>query len=61
MVKVYLFLLRKSYNINIERLKGAIHLHNYHNGNKMMDYWSKITKINKKNFIIFLKRYNSGK
>jgi transcriptional regulator with XRE-family HTH domain len=60
MVKVYLFLLRKSFDINIGRLKGAIHLHSYHNQVEMVDYWSKVTKINKNN-LYFFKKQNSGK
>jgi transcriptional regulator with XRE-family HTH domain len=60
MVKVYLFLLRKSFNIKIEKLKGVIHLHCYHKQNEMIDYWSKITKIDKKN-LYFFKKQNSGK
>ena len=60
MIKVYLFLLRKSFVVKEERLKATIHIHSYHNQNKIINYWQKITKINRNNFHIF-KKNNSGK
>lgn len=55
MVKTCLYLLRKSFNINENRLKVRIHLHNYHNKEEMIDYWSKLTAIPKNNFSIYNK------
>lgn len=60
MIKTYLFLLRKSFTINEDKLKATLHLHEYHNQQAMIDFWSKITKISKQNFHIYRKE-NTGK
>jgi hypothetical protein len=58
-VKSYLFLLRKTFAINENRLRARIHLHTYHNREEMIDYWSKVTKIEEKYFAIYQKK-NTG-
>lgn len=60
MIKVYLFLLRRSFAIKEGRLKATIHLHSYHNQGEIINFWSKITKIDRENFHIFRKN-NLGK
>lgn len=55
MVKICLYLLRKSFDINEDRLKVYIHLHNYHNQEEMIDFWSKLTGIPKNHFSIYNK------
>lgn len=55
MIRMYLWLLRKSFSIKEERLKGLLHLHEYHNREEMIDFWSKITGIPKNNFSIYNK------
>lgn len=55
MIKICLYLLRKSFNIEENRLRVLLHLHNYHNPEEMLDYWSKITAIPKNNFSIYNK------
>lgn len=59
MVKVYLFLLRQCFKIKEEKLKAVIHLHEYHNKEEMIDYWSKVAKIDKKQIRIYEKS-NTG-
>jgi len=55
MVKVYLFLLRKSFKINESKLKAVIHLHEYHNQTEMINYWANIMDISKKQITIYKK------
>lgn len=55
MVKLYLWLLRKSFIIKEERLKCLLHLHEYHNQGEMVDFWSKVTGIPKNSFSIYNK------
>lgn len=55
MIKVYLYLLRKSFEINDDKLKVLIHLHNYHNQAEMINFWSEVTAIPKNHFSIYNK------
>jgi hypothetical protein len=55
MVKIYLWLLRNSFIINEDKFRVIIHLHNYHNQEEMIDYWSKVTGIPKNHFSIYNK------
>ena len=55
MIKVYLWLLRKSFIITDNKLKVIIHLHNYHNQAEMINFWSEVTGIPKINFSIYNK------
>jgi orotate phosphoribosyltransferase-like protein len=59
-VKAYLFLLRKSFIINENRLYIALHIHDYHDKTEMIDFWSKLTKISKNHFCVY-KKSNIGK
>ncbi len=55
MIKTYLWLLRKCFEINESRLKCRLHLHEYHNRKAMILFWSKVTGIPKTNFSIYNK------
>ncbi len=59
MISVYLSLLRLSFNIKEEKLSAWLHLHDYHDREKMIKFWSKITGIDKKRINIYNKK-NSG-
>lgn len=59
LIKTYLFLLRRAFVINDDKLKASLHLHGYHNQLEMIEFWSKLTGINKNNFSIYNKN-NSG-
>lgn len=61
LVKIFLLLLRKSFNLDEEKFRICVHLHNYHNMNRQIDFWSKITKISKKQFIKPFLKSNTGK
>jgi len=45
MIKIFLTLLRKSFEVEEEKFRALIHLHDYHNEKKQKRFWSKITKI----------------
>jgi hypothetical protein len=59
MINVFLFLFRESFSIKEDKLRAVLHLHDYHDKNEMLKYWSKITGIEIKNFIVYNKK-NSG-
>jgi hypothetical protein len=45
LIKTFLLLLRKAFDINESKLRANIHIHEYHNDDKQKRYWSKITGI----------------
>lgn len=59
MIKVYLNLLRNSFDIKEEKLSAWLHLHSYHNQSEMVNFWSKLTAIDKNKIHIYNKA-NSG-
>lgn len=60
MIMTYLLLLRRSYNLDENKFTAFLHLHSYHNKNRMLDFWSKLTKIDKSRISVYNK-VNSGK
>ncbi len=61
MVGVYMRLLRASFDIKEEKISAVIHLHNYHNHQTMINFWSKITGIDKKRISIYNKEHSGKK
>ena len=59
MVRLYLYLLRKSFNIIEQKIKVRIHLHDYHNREEMLNFWVGVTGIPKVNFSVYNKS-NTG-
>ena len=55
MVRIFMFLMRKSFMIKEEKFRTLLHLHEYHDKNEMIDFWSKITGISKNQFSIYNK------
>jgi chaperonin cofactor prefoldin len=45
MIEVFLFLLRKSYKIDEKKFRDLVHIHEYHDENNILNYWSKISNI----------------
>lgn len=60
-IRKFLFLLRKSFSIDERKFHPCIHLHAYHDVKKQLDFWSKITHINKDQFIKSYIKPNTGK
>lgn len=55
MIKVYLFLLRSAFLINENKFRIRVHLHNYHNQEEIIAFWSNITGVSKNQFSIYNK------
>ena len=50
LVQAFLVAFRKGYALDETRLRALVHLHEYHNEEKQLKYWSKITNIPLKQF-----------
>lgn len=61
LVRTFLFLLRKGFNLDEGKFRPCIHLHKYHNIKSQINFWSKITKIPKSQFIKPFLKLNTGK
>ncbi|MDP3764121.1 MAG: hypothetical protein Q8Q95_00670 [bacterium] len=61
LVKVFLNLFRKSFKIDAEKFRICVHLHEYHNVNRQLNFWSNITDIPLKQFIKPFNKPNTGK
>jgi hypothetical protein len=55
MINIFLYLLRKSFIINEDKFRVRLHLHEYHNREEMIIFWSSITGIEKNRFSIYNK------
>lgn len=54
LIEFFLFLFRKSFDLDEDKFRILMHLHNYHDENVQKSFWSKVTKIPK---IQFYKSY----
>ncbi|MDP3697179.1 MAG: hypothetical protein Q8R55_04075 [Candidatus Taylorbacteria bacterium] len=61
LVRKFLFLLRNSFELDEKKFRPCIHLHSYHNPQKQLAFWSKMTNINKRQFIKPYLKLNTGK
>jgi len=61
LVKKFLSLLRKTFQLDERKFRPCIHLHGYHSPQKQLDFWSKITDIDKRQFIKPYLKPNTGK
>lgn len=61
LVKKFLELLRNSFELDEKKFRPCIHLHSYHNPERQLDFWSKITDINRRQFIKPYQKKNSEK
>jgi hypothetical protein len=61
LVRVFLKLFRKNFILDEARFHPCIHIHSYHSKEKQLDFWSKVTDINKQQFIKPYQKPNSGK
>lgn len=60
MVNTFLTLLRSSFDIDEAKFRALIHLHEYHNPDKQLQYWSNITNIPANQFYKSFKKGNTG-
>ena len=61
LIKYFLKLFRKSFNIDENKFRISLHLHDYHNEKKQKNFWSKITNIPINQFFKIHKKEHSGK
>lgn len=61
LVKKFLFLFNKSFNLDKSKFRICLHLHKYHNVNDLLEFWSKATGIPIKQFIKPFQKKNTGK
>lgn len=61
MIYSFLTLLRKGFSIKETKFRAILHLHEYHNENELIKFWSKITSIPKSQFYRSYKKPNTGK
>ena len=60
MIKTFLSLFRKSFNIDEKRLRVCLHLHDYHNEEDQKEFWSSVTNISKIQFLKTYRKYHTG-
>ncbi len=61
LVRTFLKLLRGLFDLDEKKFHPCIHLHSYHLPKAQLDFWSKVTDINKQQFIKPYRKANSGK
>lgn len=61
LVRTFLKLLRECFVLDESKFHPCIHLHSYHLPEKQLDFWSKVTDINKQQFIKPYLKPNTGK
>ncbi|HNV12963.1 MAG TPA: hypothetical protein PK686_03770 [bacterium] len=55
MIRIFLFLLRKSFSIDENKLSACIHLHEYHDKEEMINFWSQVSGIGENKFYVYNK------
>jgi hypothetical protein len=61
MIRYFLYVFRKSFDLNEKKFRALIHLHEYHNVKKQLKFWSNITKIPVSQFNKSYLKKNTGK
>jgi hypothetical protein len=61
LIRTFLKLLREGFDLDESKFHPCIHLHSYHSPQKQLDFWAKVTDINKQQFIKPYQKANSGK
>ncbi len=61
MIELFLYTLRKSFIIDEKKLRGLIHVHEYHNNDEVREYWSHVSGIPLSQFSKSYKKPNTGK
>lgn len=50
MIRAFLYLFRQSFSLDETKFRALIHLHEYHNEQRLKQYWSEVTNIPLKQF-----------
>lgn len=61
LIKTFLFLFRKGFDIDERKLSACIHLHEYHDAAQQLDFWSRTTGIPESQFSKPYLKPNTGK
>lgn len=61
LIKTFLTLLRRSFPLDEKKFRLCVHLHGYHNTEKQIAFWSKVTNIDKVQFIKPYRKPHTGK
>jgi predicted transcriptional regulator len=61
LIQVFISLLRKAFVIDEQKFKVLIHIHEYHNKNEVLDYWSKVTSVPRTQFFKPYHKQHTGK
>jgi len=61
MISYFLYAFRNSFNLDEKKFRALIHLHEYHDAEKQLKFWSSITKIPKNQFYKSYFKKNTGK
>ena len=61
LVKTFLKLLRTSFKIDESKFRIGMHLHGYHDEQKQLEFWSRITNVSKERFVKTFHKPNTGK
>ena len=61
LARMFLKLLRECFALDESKFHPCIHLHSYHLPEKQLDFWSKVTDIDKQQFIKPYLKSNTGK
>jgi len=61
LIKYFLRIFRKSFDLEENKFRALLHIHDYHNEKKQIQFWSKITKIPIEQFSRSFHKKNTGK
>ncbi|OGG54823.1 hypothetical protein A3D62_02165 [Candidatus Kaiserbacteria bacterium RIFCSPHIGHO2_02_FULL_49_11] len=61
LVRLFLFLLRSSFLLDETKFRVCMHLHSYHDPERMAAFWSRITRIPRNQFLKTFQKPNTGK
>lgn len=61
MIRYFLHVFRNSFELEEKKFRGLVHLHEYHNEEKQLEFWSDITKIPVSQFNKSYLKKNTGK
>jgi len=61
LVRTFLKLFRNSFNLDENKFRVCVHLHEYHNSKKQLKFWSDVTGINQGQFLKPFLKKNTGK